>query len=392
MVTTSFVEDLAQLEAGGKLRSLRTVRPLGPVEGEWQGERVILFSTNDYLGLRFHPRVSQRVAETLKDAGWGAGASRLLSGTTPWHAQLEEELARFTGRERALVFATGFMANLGALGAVAGKGDRIVLDKLCHASLIDGSRLSGAEVRVFAHRNLERARELLEGAGPAGRKLLVTDSVFSMDGDLAPLESLLALARRHGAQLLVDEAHAIGVFGARGSGLAESLELERDVDFYVGTLSKALGGLGGFVAGSKDAIAWLVNRARSFIFATALPAAACAGALAALEVLGREPERRERLWQNARFLKSAFAREGWGSDESPTPILPLVVGEESRALALAGFLLEQGLFIPAIRPPTVPPGTSRLRISVTCEHTAGQLERLIECLKDARRRGLWGAP
>lgn len=383
----SIVEELADLEVRGRLRTLKTVRALGPVHGEWQGRRVALFCTNDYLGLRFHPRVIERVASVVADMGWGSGSARLLAGTSPWHAQLERSLAEFTGQPRALVFATGFMANLGAVCALLEKGDWVLLDKLSHASLIDACRLSGAQIRVFPHRNVERARELLRRAPRSGKKLVVTDSVFSMDGDLAPLTELAHLKQTFGAELLVDEAHGIGVFGERGSGLAESLGLSREVDVYVGTLSKTLGGLGGFVASSEDRIAWLLNRARSFIYATALPPAACAGALEALSILREEPERRQRLRENVRFLRGAFAREGWSVEGGESPILPLIVGAEEHAVRLSEFLLQRGFYCPAIRPPSVPPGTSRLRISVSSEHTQADLERLVNALGDAQREG-----
>ncbi len=376
----SWIDDeLAALERQHLRRGRMTHAGPQSVRLSIDGRELLNFGSNDYLALASDPRLGAAAAEAAR-TGWGSGASPLVTGRSDLHRQLEERLAEFEGTEAALLFSSGFAANQGAIAALAGPGDAVYCDRKNHASLWDGCRLSRADVRVYPHNDCRRLAELLEGSGRYRRRLIVTDGLFSMDGDPAPLADLADLAERHGAMLMVDEAHATGVFGRGGRGTAEHCGVEDRVDVRVGTLSKALGGSGGFVAGSRALIEWLVNRARSYVFSTAAPAAAAAAALAALDVVRDEPQRRERLLSRAAALRDELRAAGWNTGASASQIIPIVVGEPDRALALAARLYERGLFVPAIRPPTVPEGEALLRVSLTARHSAEMISSLLEAL------------
>lgn len=344
------------------------------------GRELINFGSNDYLALAADPRLRAAASEAIARDGWGSGASPLVAGRAEVHRQLEERLAAFEGTEAALSFTSGYAANLGAIAALAGAGDVVFSDRKNHASIWDGCRLSRADVRVYPHNDCRRLAELLAEAGRYRRRLIVTDGLFSMDGDLAPLADLAELAERHEAMLMVDEAHATGVFGARGRGAAEHFGVEDRVHVRVGTLSKALGCSGGFVAGDRALIDWLVNRARPYVFSTAAPAATAAAALAALDVVRDEPQRRTALLDRARSLRGELRARGWNTGASESQIVPLLVGDPQRALALSAKLFERGLFAPAIRPPTVPEGEALLRVSLTAGHTEEMIASLLESL------------
>ncbi len=356
------------------------------------GRELVNFGSNDYLGLAADPRLAAAVAQALQREGWGSGASPLITGHAALHARLEERLAAMEGAEAALLFPSGFAANLGAVAALVGGGDVVFSDRNNHASLLDGCRLSRADVRVYPHGDWHALDGLLSRAAGRGRRLIVTDSLFSMDGDLAPLVELIELAARRGAMLLMDEAHATGVFGHRGRGVAEHLGVDErvaaGVGVRVGTLSKALGCAGGFVAGSRTLVEWLLNRARSYIYSTAAPAATAAAALAALDIVAAEPQRGVELLARAASLRDALAAQGWDVGRSQSQIIPLLVGSPARALELSARLRDRGLLVPAIRPPTVPEGQSRLRISLTAAHTPEMIEMLLLALRDARRSPL----
>ena len=300
-------------------------------------------------------------------------------------AGLEQRLADFEGTEAALLFSSGFAANSGTIAALVGPGDLVFTDRKNHASLLDGCRLSRADVRTYAHGDAQELGRLLERPGGHRRRLIVTDSLFSMDGDFAPLAELVELADRHGAMLMVNEAHATGVFGSRGRGLAEHVGLKNRIPIRVGTLSKALGSLGGFVAGSRSLVELLINRARPYIFSTAMPAPVAAAALAALDIVRDEPHRREGLLAQSAELRGVLAAEGWNVGRSASQIIPLVVGQPDQAVALSRALADRGLLVPAIRPPTVPDGEACLRISLTYGHTAEMVNLLIESLRVYRR-------
>lgn len=355
-----------------------------------EGRELVHFGSNDYLGLSADPRLAAAVAEAAKTAGWGSGASPLILGHARLHESLEKRLAEFEGTEAALVFSSGFAANAGTIAALVGPGDVVYTDRKNHASLLDGCRLSRADVRPYPHADWQALERLLakssNEAQKPRRRLIVTDSLFSMDGDLAPLAQLADLAERFEAMLMVDEAHATGVFGAHGRGVAEHLGLESRIPIRVGTLSKALGSIGGFVAGSRLLIDWLVNTARPFIFSTAMPAAVCAAGLEALKIVQNEPQRREHLLARASLLRDRLREQGGNVGRSQSQIIPVIVGTPDRATALSLALRDRGLFVPAIRPPTVPDGESCLRISLTYGHSEEMIELLVQTFREIRDR------
>ena len=372
--------ELAALDAQGLRRRLAVRNGRSAARLVVEGEQLVNFGSNDYLALATDRRLATAVADATRLQGWGSGASPLVSGYAVGHQALELQIAEFEGTEAALLFSSGFAANTGAVAALVGPGDVVFADRKNHASLMDGCRLSRADVRVYPHRDWRRLDELLAKAGNYRRRLITTDSLFSMAGDLAPLDELAEVARRHDAMLLVDEAHATGVFGPRGRGLAEQLGVEDRVDVRVGTLSKALGSVGGFVAGSRSLIEWLVNRARPFVFSTATPSAVASAASLALAIVRDEPQRRRSLLVRADSLRGELIARGWDVGDSASQIIPLIVGEPARAMELAAALRDQGLFVPAIRPPTVPRGQACLRISLTVGHTDEMVARLITAL------------
>jgi len=344
------------------------------------GRTLVNFGSNDYLGLAADDRLAAAVREALDADGWGSGASPLVTGYSHWHRRLEERLAEFEGTEAALVFPSGFAANSGSIAALVGPGDIVYTDRKNHASLLDGCRLSRADVRAYSHGDAAALGRLLAKAPGRARRLIVTDSLFSMDGDLAPLPELVELADRFEAMLLIDEAHATGVFGTLGRGVAEHQGVEPRVPIRVGTLSKALGSAGGFVAGSRALVDWLVQRARPYVFSTAVPAPVAAAAIAALAVVRQEPHRRQELLRRAAELRQALSERGWDIGRCESQILPIVVGGPQQAVDLSQRLLDAGLLVPAIRPPTVPKGESCLRISLAWGHTPEMIGRLLEGL------------
>jgi 8-amino-7-oxononanoate synthase len=374
------------LRAQGLARSLVSV---GEACGRWvevKGRRCLLMASNDYLGLAGHPRLAQAAVRAAATCGTGSGASRLISGTLESHLELEEAIAAFKHAEAALFFPTGYMTNLGVISALAGKGDLIVSDQFNHASLIDACRLSRATVRVYPHGDAARAAELLAQGPGGGLKLLVSDGVFSMDGDLAPLPDLLRAAQEHGALLVIDDAHATGVYGRTGRGSLEHWGLEPPPEaVMVGTFSKALGGLGGYVAGAREVIQALVNGCRPFIYSTAPPPAQAAVALAGLELVDAEPWRRDKLRKLCALLRQLLAEAGLRALGQEGPIIPVLVGEADKAVALGEALRRRGVFAPAVRPPTVPPGTSRIRLTVTAAHEEQDMEAAALALAQAVR-------
>ncbi len=378
-------ERLTDLKRRGLHRSLRLLSGAPKAVVTVEGREVIHLSSNNYLDLASHPSVTRAAIEALESHGCGAGASRLISGTLELHAELEKDLAEFKGAEAALVFGSGYHANLGCISALVGPGDTIFSDELNHASIIDGCRLSRAQVQVFRHKDPESLEKLLVCQSPTGQRLIVTDSVFSMDGDVAPLKEIVALARRHRAWVMVDEAHATGVFGPNGAGVVEAMALQGQVEIQMGTLGKALGGFGAYVAGSRVLVEWLINRARSFIFSTALPPPVLAAARAALAIVKSEPERRKQLWENANFLRQGLLGLGYRLGDTASPILPVLIGGEEKTMALGAALLRHGVLAHGIRPPTVPEGTARLRVTPMATHTAEELRRAIRAFADAGR-------
>lgn len=366
----------------------RRVREVTSLPDAWcvvEGRKLRNFAGNDYLNLSHDPRVIEAACVVAKEAGTGSAASALVCGRTPWHAALETQLAQFKGEEAAILFPTGYAANLGTLAALAGAEDLVLCDRLNHASLVDGCRLSGAKFRVFRHDDLPGLEAQLHKAARFRRRLIVTDSVFSMDGDVAPLSELCALAERFDALLIVDEAHATGLFGDLGRGIAEAQGVAGRVSVSIGTLSKALGGLGGFVAGPTDLIDFLRNHARTQMFSTALPPAQCAAASAALRIIQAEPQLRQVLLKGAAGFAQTLRDAGLNMGGQPAgPIIPVLLNDPAKALAVARELESVGFLVAAIRPPTVPQGTSRLRITLTTATAGEPSQVLADQLKQMR--------
>jgi len=361
---------LDQLRADGLHRTLRAVDSAQGARIVLDGREFLNFSSNDYLGLANDPVLKRAAAAALERFGVGAGASRLVCGNLQPYEELERQLAAFKAREAALVFGSGYAANVGTITALVGEGDVVILDKLDHASIIDGARQSGATIRVYPHRNLKKLEDILRQGDSTRRKLIITETVFSMDGDLAPLAEIVELKEKYGAWLMIDEAHATGLYAKNRRGLAEAADVENKIDVTLGTLSKALGCAGGFVVGSRPLIDWLRNRARSLIYSTALPPAIVAAASAAVEFVMSDAghRRRDQLWRNVSEMKNGLASLGI-DNQSRAPIMPIIIGDERAAVEASKKLLERGLFVPAIRFPTVPKGKARLRLTVTAAHT-----------------------
>ena len=347
--------------------------------------RVILLSSNNYLGLSTHPAVVEAAVAATRQYGAGSGASRLVCGTLPPHEELETALARFKGTEAALTFAAGYLANISVIPALIGKDGLILADRLCHASLIDGCRLSGATFRVYHHRDMDHLEQLLARRPSAKSTLIVTDGLFSMDGDIAPLMDIALLAEQYEAAVFVDDAHGTGILGRTGRGTLEHCDVESRMPYHMGTLSKALGSAGAYLVGSAAFIAYLVNTCRAFTYTTAPPPASAAAGTAALRVIEQEPERRARLWHNRERLAQGLRGLGFQLNASESPIMPIIVGDPDRAVNLAQALLMSGVYAPAIRPPTVPPATSRLRLTITSEHKAEHIDHALAALEQAGR-------
>jgi 8-amino-7-oxononanoate synthase len=376
--------ELARIDRAGLRRRLVALGSGTDAEVVVDGERLVLMSSNNYLGLASHPALRDAACGAIARWGTGTGSSRLIAGHAELHAELEAKLAAFKRTEAALVFPSGYQANVGAITALVGRGDHVFSDELNHASIIDGCRLSRATTHVYRHCKMQSLEAALAGAPREGRRLIVTDSVFSMDGDRAPLRELIEIAAHYHSILMVDEAHATGVLGDRGAGLADELGVVDRIPVHMGTLGKALGSAGAYVAGSRTLVDLLVNRARSFIFTTGLAPASVAAAGAAIDVVVAEPERRRALADNATHLRNGLRARGFdvGGD---THILPVVLGDNARTVAFAAALRRRGVLVHAIRPPTVPAGTARLRVTPIATHTRAHLDRALDAFDAAAR-------
>ena len=371
-----------------KLRDQKLALKLRILQGEqlplanFDGREVINLSSNNYLGLTTHPRLRRRALEAIEKFGVGSGAVRTIAGTMSLHMELEEKIAKFKGVEASVVFQSGFTANAGTVQAILTREDVIISDELNHASIIDGCRLSRAEIKVFPHKDLEACEKILkELEGRKSRKLLVTDGVFSMDGDIAPLPGLVALAERYGCIMMIDDAHSSGVLGRNGRGTVDHFNLHGRVDIQVGTLSKAIGALGGYVCATRDAIEYLYNRARPFLFSTSHPPSVAASCIAAFEVLEEEPQLVEKLWSNTRFFKDGLKKLGFNTGVSETPITPVIVGDAALAHEFSRQLFQEGVFAMSVGFPTVPVGKARIRTIVTATHTQDELTRALGILE-----------
>jgi glycine C-acetyltransferase len=367
-------DELEALTAQGLYRRLRVVEAEQRAHTRIDGRDVVNLSSNNYLGLTTHPRLRERALRALEQFGVGSGSVRTIAGTMAIHLELERRLAEFKKTEAVVVFQSGFTANAGAVSSILTRDDIVVSDELNHASIIDGCRLSRATIKVFPHKDVDAARRILQELPAGQRKLLITDGVFSMDGDLGPLPPLCDLAEEFGCIMMVDDAHASGVFGANGRGTIDHFGMHGRVDVQVGTLSKAIGALGGYVAGSRALIEFLYHRARPFLFSTSHPPSVAASCIAALDVLLEEPQLIERLWENTRFFKEGLAALGFDTGISESPITPVVVGDGAVAMRLSDRLFEEGVFAQGIAFPTVPRGRARVRTIVTATHTREELQ------------------
>jgi len=378
--------DLDQRRGAALYRTRRVVEGPQGVTLKVDGRELLSFCSNDYLGLAADPRLAEALREATRVYGVGSGAAHLISGHSAAHHALEEELADFLGVERALLFSTGYMANLGVLGALTGRGDTVLQDRLNHASLLDGAQLSGARLRRYQHVDMGSLERMLPDA--EGNRLLASDGVFSMDGDVAPLHQLADLSARHGAALLVDDAHGFGVLGENGRGSIAAAGLApRDVPVHMATLGKALGTAGAFVAGSAALIETLIQKARSYIYTTAMPAALAEATRVSLRIMAQEQWRRDRLHMLVARFRTGARQIGLSLMDSPTPIQPILLGDAQTALAWSEALLAQDILVTPIRPPTVPEGSARLRVTLSAAHQEAQVDRLLEVLHGLHARG-----
>jgi glycine C-acetyltransferase len=374
-------DELSALKEQGLYRRLRVLDDEQKAKTSIDHRSVVNLSSNNYLGLTTHPRLRERALEAVRELGVGSGSVRTIAGTMAIHMELEEKLAKFKHTEAAVVFQSGFTANAGTVSSVLTKEDVIISDELNHASIIDGARLSRATIKVFPHKDAHAARKILQELPKPQRKLLITDGVFSMDGDIGALPELCDLADEFGCVMMVDDAHASGVFGKNGRGTVDHFGLHGRVDIQVGTLSKAIGALGGYVAGSRALIDFLHHRARPFLFSTSHPPSVAASCLAALEVLETEPQWIDRLWDNTRFFKSGLQALGFNTGLSASPITPVIAGEGAQAMKLSDRLFEEGVFAQGIAFPTVPRGKARVRTIVTATHSRDELQFALDCFK-----------
>ena len=378
---------LEEWRTQGTYQRLRILESASAAEARFDGKQVINLASNNYLGLTTHPKLREAALDAVRKFGVGSGAVRTISGTMTLHMQLEERIAAFKNVEACVVFQSGFAANAGTVSALLTPEDHIISDELNHASIIDGCRLSKAKIRVFPHKDVAAAGRILAELDVApGRKLLITDGVFSMDGDIGPLPGLVDAAEKHGAIMMVDDAHASGVLGRNGRGTIDHFNMHGRVHVQVGTLSKAIGVLGGYVCGSRDLIEFLYHRARPFLFSTSHPPAVAAACLAAFDVLEQEPERIDQLWENTRYFKQGLKEAGFDTGISETPITPVMVGDAKLAHDLSRALFDEGVLATGIAFPTVPKGKARVRTIVASTHTRLELDRALEAFRTVGRR------
>ena len=378
-------QELESLKQSGLYRTLKTIEKTEGAKVWIGGKKLVCFCSNDYLGLSNHPKVKEKTIEIIKRFGVGAGASRLISGNTIIHEELEKKIAKFKKREEAIIFPSGYMANIGVISSLLNEKDTVIIDRLSHASIIDGCKLSKAHLQVYPHKNTHALEKVLIRSDKYKKRLIVTDSVFSMDGDIAPLPEIIKLAKKYNAITMIDEAHATGVLGENGRGVEELFGTEGQIDIVMGTLSKAVGSLGGFVAGSSELINYLRNKTRSFIYSTALPPSICAASIAALYVIEGEPTLREKLWDNIKVFNTSVGSCHGMNPDIQFPIIPIIIGNEEKTMKISRKLFEDGIFVSGIRYPTVAKGKARLRITITASHSKNELKNLENLLKICRR-------
>ena len=382
-------EDPTRVRQTGFYSFFRVIESAQDPEVVYEGRRLIMMGSNNYLGLTNDPRVKEAAIDAIRKYGSGCAGSRFLNGTLDLHVQLEERLAEFMRQEAAVTFSTGFQVNLGAIACLVSKGDTVFLDKQDHACIIDGARLSFGNVKKFKHCDPADLRRQMRNDSEAKGRLVVIDGVFSMEGDIAPLPEIVSVAREFAAGVMVDDAHGIGVLGKSGRGTAEHFDLEHDVDLIMGTFSKSMASVGGFIAGDATVIDYIKHRARTLIFSAAPPPASAAAALATVEIMDKEPERRERLWENTRFFAHGLRSLGFDTGDSRTPVVPVVVGEDMQALRMVHLLEKEGVFVNCVLSPATPPGRALIRTSLMATHTRAMLSRALDAFaKVGRETGL----
>ncbi len=379
-------KELTELEKNGLYRRLRMITSSQEASVEIAGKKYLSFCSNNYLGLANHPKVIEASIEATRKYGCGAGASRLISGTMQLHSELEDRLAQFEEKSSAILFTTGYCANVGSITSLVNEEDTIILDKLNHASIVDAARLSRAKLQVYPHKDMERLETILKRSQKYRRRLIVTDGIFSMDGDMAPLPDIVNLAHKYEAYTMVDEAHATGVVGAKGRGTAEHFNVEDKIDVIMGTLSKALGSLGGFVVGESALIEFLKNKARSFIYTTALPPGVCMASIVALEIVQTDVSYRKQYLDKVAALKKELQKLQFDLMGTESHIIPVLIQDPFKTMEISKYLYEKGILIPAIRIPTVPKGTNRLRISLMATHTKEEIAKLLNVMTDVRKK------
>ncbi|RLB06892.1 MAG: 8-amino-7-oxononanoate synthase [Deltaproteobacteria bacterium] len=375
-----------EAKAAGYYFMFRRIESAQDTEVIVGGRRLIMAGSNNYLGLTNHPKVKEAAVKAIQKYGSGCAGSRVLNGNLDIHEELEEKLAAFFRKEAAVVFATGYQTNLGTISALVGRNDVAILDKFDHASIIDGCRLSFGEVRKFRHNDMQDLERVLQAASNKGGKLIIVDGVFSMEGDIAPLPEIVALAKKYGARVMVDDAHAIGVLGEEGRGTLEHFHMEDEVDMVMGTYSKTLAAIGGFIAASKEVVNYIKHFGRSIIFSASLAPALVAAVSAALDVIQKEPELREKLWYNTRKMLKGFKELGFDTGTSETPIIPIIIGDQMRTFEMCRLLQEYGVFVNPVISPAVPAGRELLRTSYMATHTEEQLDKILDAFERAGRR------
>jgi len=381
MINEFLDEELKDIQSRGLKRKLRLVTGSQGPEIVVEGKKCLNFCSNNYLGLANDPRLTEAAYVAMKEEGFGAGASRLVCGNMSAHQKLEKKIIEFKQCEAALVFNTGYMANVGVISSLFNRSDWIFSDKLNHASIVDGIKLCEANFRRYPHNDMEGLERVLKSTPAKGKRCIITDTVFSMDGDVARLPEIVKLAKQYNCMVMIDEAHGVGVMGEHGRGLAEHFDVEKDIDIQIGTLSKALGSFGAYCAGSRKLIDYLTNTARSFIYTTALPPAAAAASTEAISIIQCEPGLMKNLWDNTRYVKSRLQEMGFDTMDSQTPIIPILIKDNDKAVEFSKKLFENGIFVSAIRPPTVPIDTARLRLTVMASHSRENLNALCEKLQ-----------
>ncbi len=388
-----FTSEIQNLKNIDLYRKLRLVQGSQGSCVSISGKKVILLCSNNYLGLANHPSIKKAANKAIKEFGCGSGASRLISGTMKLHSELEKKIALFKNTNSALVFNSGYHANIGTLSALMKKRDIVFCDELNHASIIDGCRLSGAEIAIYPHKDMDALERHLKKSNGYKKRLIITDGVFSMDGDIAPLPDIVFLAKKYSALTMVDDAHATGVFGKNGKGITEHFNLSsNEVDIQMGTFGKALGSFGAYIAGNNELIDYLINRARSFIYTTALPPAVPAASLAAIEMIQSKPDLRKKLWKNVDYFKKGLKKRGFENINSQSQIIPIIIGNSKKVVMASEYLFNKGVFVVGIRPPAVPRKKERLRITIMSSHTRKDLDSALNVLLKMKEKILDGRP